>query len=461
MLLFILSLLFVSPGLLLPLGRGPRTEEALKVVELEDTAYRTLGVVPFVNNTGSDYYAYVGRTVQKFLYENLRLLDETVVTTNDFFIPPEMRTNRNTVFSYPTNRRRKIVLLKPDQVYRKYLSFSRADSVPLLAEHLASDYLVHGRYKKTPDDPERFSVEYRIYNRIRRTNVFSAARVLESRRLEEGIREMAGVLAEHLSSRKTGFLRVVSAYSNYELLIDGILVDHRRIFQELPAGPHALRFRFMDRIVDGKTGIQSRRTNFFYLTNRFEPKAVLRVVSDPAGAAARLNVRSLGLTPLVETNLEPGPYRLSVARTNYKARHRNVTLRGMTNAFFFKLEEIPSRADLEKANVRHRRIMLITLGTGVTSLIGAYYFLSRSDDEYDRYIVTGNREYYERTNRYLTAAFVSGLAGLGSLTVSFIYFLKVLSYDDLDIGRGPESPEPGASFAFQGRNGYLLFQKRF
>ena len=126
------------------MGKGNRTTLSnIKKVELIDKDYRTIGVLPFENLTGNDYYSYIGKTVQKFVSNDLLVLDQIKISTNDYLIPEQLdaatmsttlstnimnmtnviimtniinMTNMRIIFSYGTNLLLKVIILKPDTV---------------------------------------------------------------------------------------------------------------------------------------------------------------------------------------------------------------------------------------------------------------------------------------------------------------------------------------------------------
>ncbi|MDD5067142.1 MAG: PEGA domain-containing protein [bacterium] len=456
----IFLLLLPSAGNLFSMAGRIKKPDEVRLVRLQDRSYRTLAVQPFYNLTGNDYHAYIGRSIQKFLAEGFDVLKNIAVSTDDFLIPENFRTNRKTIFSYGTNFLRNIVLLQSDEVYRKFVSFPEADKPEKFARSLPCDYLVYGSYRFAGNETEKYKVEYRIYNTIQDRDILIRKLSLSSKTLEADVRDMGQDIVRFFKRKQTGTMKVNTQITNFEILINGKLANNKVFFHDLPAGSHQIGFKTLIQTFRTNLVIQPGKTNEVSFAPGPPVHSTLIIRSEPEHSDVFLNVMGLGRTPLLWTNLEPGPYRLQVSYSNYFTWYRNIILHPGTNQHAVTLEKIKSAEELRREYVRNKQVMYVTLGLGSLSLLTAYFTYAASDNEYDRYLATGDRSSYENSNQYLTAALISGLVGLGSLTVSFVYFLKVLNYDDVNIGlREKEGQEP--VYAFQRANHYLLMNIRF
>lgn len=457
----LLVLLICLPNLLFSFGHSDDSlVKKVNLIQLEDKDFRTLGVMPLFNQTGNDTYAYLGKTIQRFLTENLLILKQVRVNTNDFEIPENYRSNPTNVFSYGTNFTRNIIVLKANDVYKKFLADTKADNIKSFAENSHCDYLVNGTYTFNNKSTEQFKVQYNIYNRIRKQKVYENKLIFNPRNMEDDVRKMSDDILKFFKVKLTGTMKIITAYSNPELFIDSVLVDNTLRKYELPSGPHNLQVKLLNHVFNTNFYVKTDTQTVLYFTNKIRNTGIVKVKSEPAAADVFLNVQHLGRTPLSASNIVTGKYRMQVSRSNYQTYFQDVNIGIKTNSYFVELERILTPRELQEKNERNKTIMYIGLGAGTVCMLSAYLFYAESGLDEDRYNLYHEKKYIDKYNRDLTISFISLLGGITSYTVSFIYFLKVLNYDDVNIGF-IQKKRSDLFYVRNERNNYFLWQAKF
>ncbi|MBU1076616.1 MAG: PEGA domain-containing protein [Spirochaetes bacterium] len=435
----------------------------IKKIELLDKGYRTIAVIPFQNLTTKDEYSYIGRTIQKFLSNDLKAIKKLTITTQDYLIPNEFQTNRSLLYAYGTNFIRDVVILDADMIYDSYIRSPDPEDPEHFAKDIKTDYIISGKYSFNSGSVHELSVSYTVYNTIQRNFIHKNSIKIHEKDLDQGIKKISTDLVQYFNPSETGYLKMVTDLSNYEFYIDSKLIHDKMNYYQLSTGTHEIKFQSVDHPSGQQTNITivKDRTNRveFSRINFTKNKAVLKVSSEPTDATVFLNVRSLGKTPLVFTNLEPGNYRLQIFKTNHNTYYKNINLFTGTNHFRVNLEKIRSKEYYEKRHKRNKLIMYTTLASGTLFLTSTYLFYINGTIEYDRYDNTYDRNHLDKGNIFMTVSFISALAGLGSYTLSLIYFFKVINYDDVNIGYNDKKLK--FNLAERSDNHYLYMQYRF
>ena len=454
---------------LLSMGKGDKTALSnIKKVELIDKAYRTVAVLPFENLTRDDHYSYIGKTIQRFLSDNLSVMDKINVSTNDFFIKKELRTN-NIVFSYGSNLSRKVIILNPDTIYKQYIKFYDPGDLKEFSREIKADYIISGQYdlKRSKINTQNFfDISFGIYNVIGRKQAYRNSCVLDHKKIDIGIEKMGIDIMQYFYPRGTGSLKIVTDLSDFQIYINNQLIQKEEGIYKLPTGRHKIKF-----LTPGYHPIVTNvilnpgRTNIFSLFKKdlFKDRAMLVVNSDPADADVYLNVKHLGHTPLSRTNLLPGKYRLKVIKSNYSAVFKNINLKNETNRFNIELEKVHSGEYYLKKHKKNKLIMYISLGAGALFMLNTYYFYSKAQDEEDRlgstYDYSTRKKISKDYDKYSLIYQISGIAGIGSLAVSLIYFIKVINYDDVNIGTGHR--DINTDYAFKNNKHYFTLNYKW
>jgi hypothetical protein len=467
---FLITVIIIPFSSLHSLGKkDPESVSRVREVELIDKEYRTLAILPFDNLTGDDHYSYISRTVQNFTADHLSVIESISITTDDYVLSEELRTNRDLKFSYGTNFERKMIILDPAEVYRDYIQYPQPGNWKGLAAEIKADYLVGGQYKLKKGFKDRFDLFYSVYNAARDEIMFEQEGVLDHRKIARGIEQMSTKIVRSFYPSDTGMMRVATDLSNFQIYLDGRLRTAEGDLFRLPAGRRRVEFRTLSSPpIEKEVIIQSGRTSTvsLYQKEMDRARSVLQADSDPPGADLYLNVKHMGQTPLSTSNLLPGRYRIKAARTNYNSVFRIVDLEEGLNTFSFSLERIRSPEYYQALHKRNKRWMYIFLGAGGAFLLGTYYFYIKAEEEYDRHryaVQTGNlpasEEHYDQYRDYMLVTQIGMVASVGSLGLSLLYFFKVLDYDDAHIGM-----HGSASFgevACQGDNQYFLLKYRW
>jgi len=443
-----LSFLFLIniTNILYPMGKKNQTSLSnIKKIELIDKDYRTIAVLPFANSIKSDDYAYIGRTIQKFLSSYLYSMDTILITTNDFVIPEKYKTNTSIMYSYGSNFNRKAIILNPDTVYKKYLKSKDPEDLSTFSREIQADYIISGSYRPHKKSPNHFSVFFSIFNTAQNKQVFNKNRIFNHAKLEESILRISIDIKKYFIPFETGYMRIITDISNYELFINHHLVRNKMTLYNLNTGEHAIEFRPLD-YYPFKTNITviSNQTNELVLNTEkyFKKDAFLIVNSIPTNASVFLNVKNIGYTPLLYTNLEKGKYRLKIAKSNYTTLFKNIELNKGTNKFFFNLKKRKPKQFYKNRNKKNKIIMYSALGGGALCLLNAYFFYSAAKLEEDKfnyfyfikYDYKKSKKHVEKELLYRNISYTSIFVGLGAMVISFVYFIKVINYDDINIG---------------------------
>lgn len=430
----------------------------INLIQINDRDYRTIGVMPFFNFTDNDAYSYVGKTIQRFTTDNLLILNKIKITTNDYIIPVELRTNKLTIFSFGTNLIRNVIILDADEMYKNFLQFPNIDDIPGFASFCHCDYLVYGQYRKYKNSEQEFTVKYKIYNLIQNKDVFEDSLILNIEDIETGVKKLSNSLLNFFKEKKTGTIKIITIYSNSQIVIDNVLVNNSIPQYVVPKGRHSVEVKLLNASLITNIVIQAGNTNSLYFTNRIFNMAILKINSEPTNARVSLNVTTVGYTPLIDTNVVIGPYRLQVEKSNYQTFFKNINIQNGTNDYFINLEKTLSAKEKKEKNIKNKKIMYWSLGLGTVALGIAYYFNTEQQFAQQRLNFSYNSADANRVVQDETYSGVSALVGLGAYTVSFIYFLKVLSYDDVNIGMHKID---NFNFVQRNDNNYLLWQHRF
>ena len=274
----------------------------INLIQIKDRDYRTIGIMPFFNLSGNDAYSYLGASIQRFATDNLLILSKIKITTNDYIIPVELKTNKLTIFSFSTNLIRNVVIMDADELYKAYLQFPNVDNIPEFASFCHSDYLVYGQYQKYNKSEEDFLVKYKIYNLIQQKDIFNDSIILNIKNVERGVKKISNALLNFFKEKKTGILKIITTYSNEQILIDNVLVNNSMLQYVVPEGRHNVEIKLLNASKETNLMIRAGNTNTFYFTNLIFNTAILKVNSIPTNARVFLNVTLLGNTPLSNTN---------------------------------------------------------------------------------------------------------------------------------------------------------------
>ncbi|MBN1899444.1 MAG: PEGA domain-containing protein [Spirochaetes bacterium] len=435
---------FILPHHLFPFSKGDSEAlKKIKQVHVDDVNYRIIAVLPYDNNTKNDDYAYLGMSIQKFINHYLVNLNEIIITTNDIPVPRDMRTNQNVIFNYGTNFQRKAVMLEPDKIDKVYYSLPYPEDKNYVADQFNADYLIYGDYNFVKKDKERFTLKTWIYNAIRKTNYYLGQSSLSKKNIEKDISQVSQKIFEFFSPAQLGQLEIITSYSNFYIFIDDNIIGESLFIDKIPRGPHNLKLKFENNdVIERDFSIKAGEKTILFITNQtlLGKRACLAVNTDPTNANIFLDVRQAGLSPVVVSNLIIKGYRLTIEKEGYRRVFKNIFVEEGMNEISIDLEEESTpdqRADQHK---RNKLIMYSTLGLGSLSMLGTYYFFAKSEDEYDEYLFTGKRQTWEKYRDDRIVSLILGTTGIGCLAVSFIYFLKVISYDDLNIGMNHITP---------------------
>ena len=462
-----LLILITPSNILFSMSKGNKTALSnIKKIELIDKDYRTIAVLPFGNLTGNDYYSYVGKTIQKFLSNNLSVLDKIEINTNDFLIPEKFRTNEHIIFSYGTNLLRKVIILNPDTVYKKYIKSRNPDDLKTFSQGLNADYTISGSYKFNKKSRNIFEVSYNIFNVIRKKKVYHNQEILDHNEIEKGIKNISTDIMDYFHPEDTGVIRIVTDFSNYELFIDDQLIQNKINLYNQTTGKHRIKLHPVGyRPIETNIILQAEKTNTLTFQKKyyFIKKASLIISTNPTNASIYLNVKHIGNTPLIYTNLQTGNYRLKVIKSNYSTYFQNIELKKGTNQFLFSLKKIRTKTYYEEKHKRNRIIMYTTLGTGALFMLNTYFFYAAQDTEYEKHKNESDarlsQKYYQNYRKYDLIWKISAIAGLGNLAISLIYFFKVLNYDDTNIGLINENSN--TNFAFKNNTYFLSLKYKF
>lgn len=435
----------------------------IKKIELIDKGYRTLAVLPFENLTKKDEYSYIGKTIQKFLSANLNILTKFEITTNDFLIPEKYKTNNSIVLSYGTNFFRDVIILKPALIYKKYINAPHPENLNQFSKTIQADYIISGKYSFIKKSKNNFKISYNIYNVIQNKIIYNTIRHLNEKKINKDIDKLSSDIIQFFHPAQKGFFKLTTDFSNYELFIDNIIMDAPVNLFELPVGKHKIKFQVL-----GHPGIitniliEKTLTNniSFYEKSFLKKKAILNITSEPANAFVYLNINLLGSTPLSFSNLNPGSYRLKVSKTNCLTSYQNIQLNTGKNTFTIALQKIQSKKFYEERHKKNKTIMYISLGVGTLSLLNCYFFYANGTIEWDRFKNSSEKNHLKKRNTYMTISLISGFAGLGCLTISLIHFLKVINYDDVNIGFHDEK-NIKFELALKNYNNYFFMKYRF
>lgn len=453
--------LFILDSTLLSFSTG--NKEALRKIKkvlIEDRDYRIIALLPYKNNTKNDYYEYIGRIIQKFLYNELLALNIINITTNDILVPEKYKTNKYVVIAYGTNFIRKPVILSPERVNNIYYKSPYPENKRMLAERLNADYIVWGEYNFYKRQKDKYSVLTYVYNYVQNSNFFVGKSLITRKNIERDIEAISEKLFKFFNPVSTGNLELITIYSNFQLFIDDKIVETRLKFNDIPAGAHNITLRFENNyVIEKKFNIKAGETTTVYFTNRdlFKQNAILKVITEPTNAKVFLDIKLYGNTPVIITNLRIKEYRLKIEKPGYRTYFKNIKLNNGTNIISTTLEKEITPEIRKKIHTRNKIIMYSALGLGSLSLLTSYYFYAKSDIVGDSYYLYGKEEDKEKFREYRILSFTFGAIGLASLGVSFIYFLKVIKYDDVNIGMIDNIPHFALSI-----NQYKIFiQKRF
>lgn len=437
----------------------------IKKIELIDKKYRTIAVVPFVNQTKKDEYSYIGKTIQRFMANNISILKKIEITTNDFLIPENMKTNQSLIMDYGTNFIRDVIILKSDFIYKKYIRFFKPDDLFLFSKEIDADYIISGSYSFKKKSTKKLNIKYSILNIIQNKIIYKNKIQVNIKKINQGIDQISSDIVNFFHPQEQGYLKIVTDISNYELFIDNIIIHKKTNIYILHPGKHEVKFQtlsFPTKISNFTIVKHQTNTISFYYTKFAQNKTVLKLNSEPTNANIFLNVNNLGRTPLSVTNLTPGKYRFKVTKTNFRTYFENVNLYKGTNYYNFVLERVHSPEYYEARHKKNKIIMYTTLGCGTLLMLNTYYFYMRSKLEYDKFDQSNKEKHLDKGNTYATISFISGLAGFTSLTISFIYFFKVIDYDDSNIGYYNPLPfNNQIDYAYKPQKHYLIWKYRF
>lgn len=454
----ILSLFILNSTLLSFSTGNKKALTEIKKVLIEDKNYRIIALLPYKNNTKNDYYEYIGRTIQKFLYNNLLTLNIINITTNDIFVPEKYKTNKSAVIAYETNFTREPVILSPERVNDIYYKSAYPENKKMLAEKLNADYIIWGEYNFYKRKKNKYTVLTYVYNYVQNSNFFVCKSLISRKNIEKDIENISEKLFKFFNPVSTGNLEIITIYSNFQLFIDDKIVEPKLKFNNIPAGEHKITLRFENNyVIEKDLNIIPAETTTVYFTNRslFKQNAILKVITEPTNAKVFLDVKFYGNTPVIITNLRIKEYRLRIEKPGYRIYFKNIKLNNGTNIISTTLEKEITPEMRKEIHKRNKIIMYSTLGLGSLSLLTAYYFYAKSDIVGDRYDLYRKEEDKEKFREYKILSFTFGAIGLASLGVSFIYFLKVIKYDDVNIGMIDNIPQ----FALS-RSQYRIFIHR-
>lgn len=435
-------------------------KNALKMIKkiiIEDRDYRNIAVLPFQNRTGNDYYDYISEISQKYLHNYLLNMSYIQIMSNDIIIPIRYMTNKMVKLVYPTNFRRDAVIISPEKVNAIYYRLPEPDDYSDVAKQVEADYIINNRYNFYKKEKEKFIVNSYVYNVAGKSNHYIGRYILNKDSIEKDIGTIANDIVKFFIPKANGALKVVSEFSNIELFIDNIDVGDKLYFENIAVGPHILSVRFADnRLWETNFKVETNKTLILYVTNSrlTGQTGALKVTTEPDGAEVSLDVKICGNSPIVITNLMLKSYRLEVKKEGYEKYFKNINLHSGTNFVKVKLKKQVSKEYRIKEHKRDKLLMYSFFGVGTISMLTTYYFYSKSENEYDRYLQSHSDKDLENYRRDAVVWLVSGTVGVVSLGVSFIYFLKVIEYDDVNIGMN----DNGLNLAFG--NGFSVFYRR-
>ncbi len=459
--IILLLLIFILNSNLLSFSKG--NEKALteiKKVLVEDRNCRIIAVLPYKNTTKNDYYEYIGKTVQKFLYNYLLNLNMIYITTNDIIVPEKYKTNKSVIINYGTNFTRDAIILSPEKINDIYYKLPYPENKKFVSEKLDTDYIIYGKYNFYKKSRDKFITKTYIYNYAQNSNFYICNTIISKDTIENDVAKISENIFKFFTSSLLGTLEIITCYSNFQIFIDSNVVGKQLIFDKIPAGPHTLTLRFENNyIIEKEFTIKPKEKTTLYFTNRklFSEKATLKIVTYPTNAKIFLDVNFLGNSPLIITNLKIKEYRLRVEKKGYKTYFKNIKLKSGINNISINLKKEITQEMRAKKHRQNKTIMYTSLGIGCTTLLISYYFYAKSDVEWDKYLIKFEKKYYKNYKNHRILSFILGAAGLGCLTVSFIYFLKVISYDDVNIGLIKTTPY----LALHNNNWGIFFYRRF
>jgi len=433
--------------------QNKKSLKEIKKILIQDKNTRIIAILPFENKTLNDDYSYLGKTIQMFLYNKLSHLSEIQISTNDIYIPEKYKTNKNIIFDYGTNFTRYPIFLQPESINKIYYKIYYPDNKKIVSENLKSDYLIYGDYNFFNKKNEEFKINFYIYNLVKNSNYFISSVLSSKKKLENELEKISISISKFFNPQKIGYLKIVAQFSNFDVFIDNKLKETELDFSVIPAGEHILKIRLKENIeLSKKINIEPEKTNIIYFTNKnfTNQKVILKIDSNPTNVSVFIDIKYAGNTPIIITNVEAKIYRIKLEKENFNTIFTQVKLNYGTNYLFLNLKK-----SLRPNPKKEKTIMWTTLGLGIFSLLSSYYFYSEADIAYDKYIYSREKKQYDIYARNAVASYTFLAVGLGSLSISFIYYLKTIKYDEVEVGL------KNANIFLASKNLILLFYKRF
>lgn len=428
----LLFLIFLNPYLFSLGSSNKKALNEIKKVIITDKTIRVFSILPYDNNTKNDYYSYIGKSIQKFLYNQLLILQKIQITTNDIYIPEKYKTNNKIIFDYGTNFTRNPVFIEPENVNKIYYKIISPENKKLVAQKLNSDYLIYGEYKFFNPKNETFIVKTYIYN-YAQDKIYSLKEfVISKDKIETDVEQITDEILKFFNKIGYGTLKIVTNFTNFVIFIDNKFFENKLIFDNLLSGNYLIKMKLQNDItLTQRIEIKKDLTNIVYFTNlEFSSNnSFLNINSEPTNAEVYLDIKYAGNTPLILSNVPLKKYRLKLEKKGFQSVVTQIYLTEKTNNLFFKLKELKLYNQIKK----YRIIQYTSLGIGCLSIISAYYFYAKGDIYYDKYVVTRNEKYW---NNYVyntvTAYSLAGI-GLTSLTISLIYYIKIINLSEIEV----------------------------
>ncbi len=434
--LLLILLTLINTSYLFSMSKENETAlKKIKEIKIIDKNYRNIAILPFNNLSNNKYYDYIGKIIQKNIFNNLKTLTKIYISTNDIPIPASTNSNNycKIKFDYGTNFIRKANLLDLEYVNDKYAIFPYSDKKKL-SNFLKADYLIFGDFKKLKN--ESFIIYTYIYNK--NSNKLYKLKVIKTDKnnINKKIEILSNKILEFFYKNKKGALKIIyPSETTYEIFINNIYCNNKKFFILFPDKYKIfISYTTNNKDISFTTNIkiENNKTNILNIVNKKENKVQLYslyIISNPSNANIYLDIDYIGKTPHKIKNLKEGIYKIKLLKKGYVPFEKKINIK-KNSKLNIKLFPIAYKEKLINKREFYKKSMYISLTAGALSLLTSYYFYSDYEIYKDKYLVTSNKNHIDRRNRDATLTTITFFTGLTFLGVSLYSFLKGLSLEE-------------------------------
>lgn len=399
-----------------------------KVINIEDTEYRIITVLPFKNMTGIKDYNFLGKSLQTFIIEECRNINNIKISSNDIEIPEEIKLNTELEINFGTNMYRRLIWLNAGSI-NPITEKIKLHNMEKIADLLETDYIIMGKYEKYNKDNWIFKLK--LYNCITKTESEIHEIITDYKKVLDNIYLFFNEIEKEFNTHDFKKIYITSEPHNAEVLLNDKLIGQcPGSFYINPGKTNSLKIRsknYQEVVFDANI---MNTTNYVILERKNYDSYIL-IKTIPENCNVYLDIKYMGKTPLILTNIRYGTYRLHIKKSGFSDYYTRVRIKDKPELINIKMTSTNTTRKISQKRSQYKRLCYIFAGCGTLAVLATYIFYYNYDLNFARSFYSTDEKYTRYWKMYTISAWFTGCTGAIFYTNAIVCLVKFLVRDEV------------------------------